>query len=190
MVGSTNHLELLDPGIAKRPSRFDRKYLFPDPNEEQRTKYCEFWRKKLSDNEEVEFPSELCPAIAKITSKFSFAYIQEAFVATLLALAVAGDSAPLNEEVSRHGEHALSLRGLQTPSLSSGLSEAMERPAQVESLWQRWEMPARLPPNEQRPDLDKYVLWREIKKQVKLLKDELNDERTVQAGSSEKTATH
>lgn len=25
MVGSTNHLDRLDPGIAKRPSRFDRK---------------------------------------------------------------------------------------------------------------------------------------------------------------------
>lgn len=25
MIGSTNHLDRLDPGIAKRPSRFDRK---------------------------------------------------------------------------------------------------------------------------------------------------------------------
>lgn len=33
MVASTNHLERLDPGITKRPSRFDRKYLFPLPSE-------------------------------------------------------------------------------------------------------------------------------------------------------------
>jgi len=28
MIGSTNHLERLDPGISKRPSRFDRKYHY------------------------------------------------------------------------------------------------------------------------------------------------------------------
>lgn len=33
MVASTNHLDRLDPGITKRPSRFDRKYLFPLPSE-------------------------------------------------------------------------------------------------------------------------------------------------------------
>ncbi|KAF4990602.1 hypothetical protein FGRMN_8361 [Fusarium graminum] len=36
---------------------------------------------------DVEFPDELCGAIAEITDKFSFAYIQEAFVASLLAIA-------------------------------------------------------------------------------------------------------
>ena len=35
MIGSTNHLEKLDPGIAKRPSRFDRKYFFNVPNREE-----------------------------------------------------------------------------------------------------------------------------------------------------------
>jgi len=42
MIGSTNHLERLDPGIAKRPSRFDRKYLFDDPNEGERELYAEY----------------------------------------------------------------------------------------------------------------------------------------------------
>ena len=36
MIGSTNHLERLDPGIAKRPSRFDRKYFFDVPSREER----------------------------------------------------------------------------------------------------------------------------------------------------------
>ncbi|KAI0110449.1 P-loop containing nucleoside triphosphate hydrolase protein [Nemania sp. FL0031] len=87
MIGSTNHLERLDPGISKRPSRFDRKYFFPDPDLEQRIAYCKFWQKKLADNKDVEFPDELCKAIAEITDKFSFAYMQEAFVAALLAIA-------------------------------------------------------------------------------------------------------
>ena len=32
LVGNTNHADSLDPGISKRPSRFDRKYLFDDPS--------------------------------------------------------------------------------------------------------------------------------------------------------------
>ncbi|KAI1312083.1 ATPase [Xylaria venustula] len=87
MIGSTNHLDRLDPGISKRPSRFDRKYFFPDPDLQQRIAYCKFWQKKLADNKDIEFPDELCKAIAEITDKFSFAYMQEAFVAALLAIA-------------------------------------------------------------------------------------------------------
>jgi len=42
MIGSTNHLERLDPGIAKRPSRFDRKYLFDVPTREERIQVSPF----------------------------------------------------------------------------------------------------------------------------------------------------
>jgi len=87
MLGSTNHLDRLDPSISKRPSRFDRKFPFPKPDLDQRTAYCEYWRGKLADSKEIEFPKELSPEIAKITDKFSFAYLQEAFVAALLAIA-------------------------------------------------------------------------------------------------------
>ncbi|KAK0613708.1 hypothetical protein B0T14DRAFT_499135 [Immersiella caudata] len=87
IVGSTNHLERLDPGIAKRPSRFDRLYLFPSPDFKQRVAYCMFWQSKLADNNTIEFPDQLCEAIADITHDFSFTYIQEAFVASLLVIA-------------------------------------------------------------------------------------------------------
>lgn len=49
--------------------------------------YCRFWRRKLDGSEDVEFPEVLDKAIAKITQGFSFAYMQEAFVASLLAIA-------------------------------------------------------------------------------------------------------
>lgn len=87
MVGSTNHLDQLDPGIAKRPSRFDRKYFFPDPDEKQRVAYAKFWQAKLADNQDIEFPDAICDGLAEITKGFSFAYMQEAFIAALLALA-------------------------------------------------------------------------------------------------------
>jgi SpoVK/Ycf46/Vps4 family AAA+-type ATPase len=87
MVASTNYLERLDPGLTQRPSRFDRKYLFPLPDQAERELYAEFWRNKLEKNSNIEFPKKLCKPIAKITYDFSFAYIQEAFVATLLEIA-------------------------------------------------------------------------------------------------------
>ncbi|KAK0714748.1 P-loop containing nucleoside triphosphate hydrolase protein [Lasiosphaeris hirsuta] len=92
IVGSTNHLDRLDPGISKRPSRFDRKYFFPDPDLVQRVAYCKFWQNKLASNKDIEFPDQLCKAIAEITDGFSFAYIQEAFIATLLMIARGAES--------------------------------------------------------------------------------------------------
>jgi len=94
MIGSTNHLERLDPGIAKRPSRFDRKYLFDVPSRDERIQYSEYWRKKLRSNKKVEFPKEMSARIADITDLFSFAYMKEAFVAALLAIVRSGEEIP------------------------------------------------------------------------------------------------
>ncbi|PQE25727.1 P-loop containing nucleoside triphosphate hydrolase protein [Rutstroemia sp. NJR-2017a BBW] len=86
MIGSTNHLERLDPGIAKRPSRFDRKYFFDVPNREERVQYARYWREKLRGNKRVEFPEVMMGRVADITGGFSFAYMKEAFVAALLVI--------------------------------------------------------------------------------------------------------
>ncbi|RDW88921.1 hypothetical protein BP6252_00953 [Coleophoma cylindrospora] len=91
MIGSTNHLERLDPGIAKRPSRFDRKYFFDNPDTDERIQYCEYWRHKLANNDKVDFPKILSPKIADITDNFSFAYLKEAFVAALLVIVAKQD---------------------------------------------------------------------------------------------------
>lgn len=149
MVGSTNHLERLDPGISKRPSRFDRKYLFPDPSGEQRVKYCEFWRKKLEDNEDIEFPQRLCGAIAAITKGFSFAYIQEAFVAALLAIAN-GDADDDEGDISTDKSFQAAIRNALKPCDADD------------------------------EDLDQYVLWRELKKVVKTLREELDSEKSLE----------
>lgn len=93
VVASTNYLEKLDPGLTKRPSRFDRKYLFPLPNEHERTLYAEYWYRKLKSNKNIDFPKKLCPPMAHITPGFSFAFMQECFVATMLALARKDDEA-------------------------------------------------------------------------------------------------
>ncbi|KAI4169778.1 MAG: hypothetical protein LQ343_005427 [Gyalolechia ehrenbergii] len=161
MVGSTNHLERLDKGIKNRPSRFDRKYLFPEPGMKERVAYCEFWRNKLGAegegkaDAEVEFPEVLCKAIAGITGGFSFAYIQEAFVASLLAIAASQDE----EDDVENGP----------------ATEATKPVYEWEGRWNEVDVEGlgRLVRDEDK-DLDRYELWRQMKKQVKNLRDELD----------------
>jgi transitional endoplasmic reticulum ATPase len=84
MIGSTNHLNKLDPAISKRPSRFDRKYHFKIPSEQERRSYAMYWRNKLLKNDTVEFPEEVADIVALLTEGFSFAYMKELFVMALL----------------------------------------------------------------------------------------------------------
>ncbi|KAI1117027.1 ATPase [Nemania sp. NC0429] len=148
MIGSTNHLDRLDPGISKRPSRFDRKYLFPDPDLEQRVAYCKFWQGKLADNDDVEFPDKLCKAIAEITDKFSFAYMQEAFVAALLALA----------RRQQQGD-----QGLTEASLTRDVGDG-------------WLDVSGGGDGDGDDDLDDLILWVEIKRQINTLREGMGSE--------------
>lgn len=139
MVASTNHLDKLDKGLSSRPSRFDRKYLFPLPSEEERTLYCRYWRGRLKERKvDIEFPMKICPAAALITDGFSFAYLQEAFVATLLAIA------------GRRSEF---------------LDEKEDR---IEGGGKDGDR-----------DLDDYELWREMKKTIKALRDDMDSKAEI-----------
>ena len=136
MVASTNHLDKLDAGLSSRPSRFDRKYLFPLPSEAERTLYCQFWRRRLKERKvEIEFPMKICHAAALITDGFSFAYMQEAFVATLLAIA-GRRSEILDDELDE---------------VEIGGGKDSDR------------------------DLDDYELWREMKKTIKALREDMGN---------------
>lgn len=157
MIGSTNHLDRLDPGIAKRPSRFDRKYYFPDPNFDERVQYAKFWQGKLKDNKDLKFPDKLCSKIAEITDKFSFAYMQEAFVASLLAIAARSGKDEDTMEKERHR-----WVGPKEPLT------AAEETAWVERIIREAERPD--------PELDNLELWKEMQKQVRILKEEIKDE--------------
>jgi transitional endoplasmic reticulum ATPase len=163
MVGSTNHLDKLDPGISKRPSRFDRKYFFPDPDFDQRVKYCEFWRRKVlgadadvmpQRDDKIEFPKSLCTAAAKITDGFSFAYIQEAFLASLLMIATEAPAVETDPDF----EFDL-------------LDDAADSGSDAEG---------------EDDDLEKVILWQEFQKQVKILREDMDSsaEPSVNRGMS------
>ncbi len=161
-------MDRLDPGLSKRPSRFDRKYLFDIPNrvcdpaikpeprltwrvQDERVLYCEFWRQKLKDNALVDFPKKLCPPIAAITKGFSFAYMQEAFVATLL-------------EIAHH----------KGPRSKLPLAGGKEKGGDDDD-----------------DDLDQYELWKFMKEQVKILREQIDNSApdfvTARAGPSPQT---
>ena len=103
MIGSTNHLDRLDPGISKRPSRFDRKYHFKVPGERERVLYSQYWKKKLERNSNVDFDPEICNVVARLTDGFSFAYMKELFVQTLLTI-VGGRASDIDDEDEKEDE--------------------------------------------------------------------------------------
>jgi transitional endoplasmic reticulum ATPase len=201
MIGSTNHLDSLDPAISKRPSRFDRKYHFKLPNEEERTAYCQFWRKKLVDNHLVDFQEELCPLIAKLSDGFSFAYLKELFVIALLTIARGASGAVLDEEEEEDSAPDLSDDGKSSiltnePVLvehEEAIAETTEvvvetattattvsqKPAEAKSAKKRT-----LPEVEIPEHLKENVLLKMIKAQLKILLDEMDNTPEEQWPSS------
>ncbi|VDC06305.1 unnamed protein product [Peniophora sp. CBMAI 1063] len=85
VLATTNHFDRLDEGIADRPSRFDRKFLFDDPERHARLMYARYWQNKLKNSDNVKFPDELTISVADNTEGFSFAYLKEVFVSALTA---------------------------------------------------------------------------------------------------------
>jgi hypothetical protein len=72
VIATTNYLSKLDPAIANRPSRFDKTYHFGIPNITTRGKIVKRYFKDLSDEKIKE--------AAKLSDKFSGAYIKELFI--------------------------------------------------------------------------------------------------------------
>ncbi|KAL8814978.1 MAG: hypothetical protein Q9223_005847 [Gallowayella weberi] len=126
MIGSTNYLDRLDPGIAKRPSRFDRKYHFALPAVAERTRYCDYWRSKLSTNKSIDYPPSLSAAVAEITDGFSFAYLKESFITSLLVTVAAVRSGDSEREVNGTGSENADPEGLEHNALWRTISKQVE----------------------------------------------------------------
>jgi AAA+ superfamily predicted ATPase len=81
-LATTNHPELLDPAILERPSRFDRKYHFGLPAEAERASYIASWRERL--DAAMRISDEEIQAIVNETGGFSFAYLKELFLSSMI----------------------------------------------------------------------------------------------------------
>jgi hypothetical protein len=81
-IATTNHPERLDPALANRPSRFDRKYHFLLPATGERAAYVAYLNARLADELRVSPADE--KTVAARTRKFSFAYLKELFVSSMV----------------------------------------------------------------------------------------------------------
>ncbi|PPQ65944.1 hypothetical protein CVT26_010706 [Gymnopilus dilepis] len=133
IIGTTNHFDRLDPGLSTRPSRFDRKFYFGDPDEPERRTYAQYWQQKLVSNKEIKFPDKLAVKIARESEKFSFAYLKEAFVSSLVRLAGIEGTKPSFEIVII--AEIKSLREQLGDSLGSSVCEAQSRHETDTSAW-------------------------------------------------------
>jgi transitional endoplasmic reticulum ATPase len=187
MIGSTNHLDSLDPAISKRPSRFDRKYHFKIPNEDERAAYCQFWRRKLVDNSMVDFNEDLCRIIAKLSEGFSFAYLKELFVITLLTIARGGtveQEEEIQEEKNEDAKSSISTEPIMVEhetgegpgAKGEGAEVAVKVGAGATEKPEEEEKKKRVLPEVETPEhLRDNVLLKVVRAQLKMLLDEMDN---------------
>ncbi|MBD2775151.1 AAA family ATPase [Iningainema tapete] len=82
ILATTNHPERIDPAILDRPSRFDRKYYFELPALTERLAYINLWNDKLKSALRLE--DTAVTQIAEMTEGFSFAYLKELFLSSMM----------------------------------------------------------------------------------------------------------
>ena len=94
-LATTNHPERLDPAILDRPSRFDRKYHFDLPAPEERLAYVRLWAKSLA--EALRPTEEGLAEVARGTEGFSFAYLKELFLSSMMRWIASPGTRPMDE---------------------------------------------------------------------------------------------
>jgi len=83
VIATTNHPDKLDPAIVDRPSRFDRKYHFRLPALPERKAYLRWWNSQL--DAAVRMSEAGIDSVAGATQGFSFAYLKELGLASMMA---------------------------------------------------------------------------------------------------------
>ena len=95
VLATTNHPEKLDTSILDRPSRFDRKYYFQLPADAERRAYIVKWNGELQP--EMRVTEESVARVVSETQYFSFAYLKELFVTSMVQWMSSGGAGPMDE---------------------------------------------------------------------------------------------
>jgi DNA replication protein DnaC len=82
VLATTNHPGKLDASILDRPSRFDRKYYFNLPADAERLAYIDKWNGELQTD--LQLSERAAAAVVDATNGFSFAYLKELFVSSMV----------------------------------------------------------------------------------------------------------
>jgi len=91
-VASANDPARLDPALINRPSRFDRRYAFNLPEAEERTRYLQFFTSSLDVN--LRLSDEEAAALGEEAGGFSFAYLKELVLSSMMSWISSGRVAP------------------------------------------------------------------------------------------------
>jgi AAA+ superfamily predicted ATPase len=97
VLATTNHPEKLDSSILDRPSRFDRKYYFQLPADAERRAYIEQWNLDLQA--EMRISDKGATRVICGTQDFSFAYLKELFVASMVQWISSGGTGSMDEVI-------------------------------------------------------------------------------------------
>ena len=95
VLATTNHPDKLDSSILDRPSRFDRKYYFQLPAETERLAYINKWNCELQTDLQVS--EKGATRVVSATDGFSFAYLKELFVGSMVKWMSEGRSKSMDE---------------------------------------------------------------------------------------------
>lgn len=85
IVATANNLNKFEPNIKDRPSRFDRKFEIPLPNQRMSTKYIAKWFADTLSTKEIDSLSS-----QTYSMKFSYAYIKELYISSVY-IAISND---------------------------------------------------------------------------------------------------
>ncbi len=112
-LGTTNYPHNLDPAIINRPSRFDRKYHFELPQLGDRAAYLQFWNQTLQPDSRLT--SDQLTTIAERTTGFSFAYLKELSLSSVVTWLAYNQDQPMatiiNQQVDLLREQMVSEAG-------------------------------------------------------------------------------
>lgn len=84
ILATTNYPHKIDQALTKRPSRFDRKYNFELPTSSERVAYIKLWNDNKLENSPMRLSNAAIARIAELTDSFSFAYLKELFVSSMM----------------------------------------------------------------------------------------------------------
>ena len=97
VLATTNHSEKLDSSILDRPSRFDRKYYFQLPADAERLAYIARWNFELQP--EMRVTEKGTARLVSETLDFSFAYLKELLVSSMVQWISLGGSQSMDEVI-------------------------------------------------------------------------------------------
>ena len=94
VIATANEVKKLKTNITDRPSRFDRKFEIPLPNQEMAYIYLKRWFGSL-------IPAKKCRELSKYAEKyeFSYAYLKELYISAMFEALAHNRKAPTEKDI-------------------------------------------------------------------------------------------